>query len=66
MQKLHFVFMDGTEQVRETEEPSELFILHKDDIPAGVEHIDVMPGFFTAETGDEGFMLIPCYEGSHY
>ena len=66
MQKLHFVFMDGTEQVRETGEPSGRFVLHKDEIPAGVEHIDVMPGLFTAETGDEGFMLIPCYEGSHY
>lgn len=51
MQKLHFVFMDGTEQVRETGEPSGRFILHKDEIPAGVEHIDVMPGFSPLKPG---------------
>ena len=66
MPKLRFIFMDGTEQIREIEEPSKLFILHKDKIQSGVKYIDIMPDFFTAEAGDDGFMLIPCYEGSHY
>lgn len=66
MQKLHFVFMNGTEEIREIDEPSESFILRKEDIPSGVRHIDVMPEFFTAKTGEDGFLLIPSIEGSHY
>ncbi|MBR4210808.1 MAG: hypothetical protein IKR84_00250, partial [Oscillibacter sp.] len=31
-----------------------------------MEYIDVMPESFSAETGTEGFLLIPSIEGSHY
>ena len=66
MQKLHFVFMDGTEQTREIEDPADIFTLRKEDIPANVKYADVMPDLFNAETGMEGFLLIPSIEGSHY
>lgn len=66
MQKLRFTFMDGTEKIREIDDPSDHFVLSKKDIPAGVKHIDLMPDLFTAETGGEGFLFIPSIEGSHY
>ena len=65
MQKLHFVFMDGREEDREIGDPSELFTLLAGEIPAGVKYIDVMPDRFTAETGDQGFMLIPNVANPH-
>lgn len=66
MQKLRFVFADGKEQIREIADPAELFVLRKEEIPSGTKHIDVMPELFTAQAGEEGFLLIPSIEGSHY
>ena len=66
MQKLHFVSMNGTEWFREVEAPSDCLKIHKEDIPADVKYIDVMPDYFTVETGTEGFLFIPSIEGSHY
>ena len=66
MQKIRFVFTDGREEPRETGEPAEVFTLPREEIPEGVKYIDVMPDFFSAETGTEGFLLIPSIEGSHY
>ena len=66
MQKLRFIFVDGREEIRDIEEPSGLFVLGKDEIPSGVKYIDVMPDLFTAEAGDDGFMLIPNFEWTHY
>ena len=66
MQKLRFVFMNGSEQVQEVKDPSDIFTIRKEDIPADVKYVDVMPDYFTAETGMDGFLLIPSIEGSHY
>ena len=48
MQKLRFVFMDNREETREIEDPAETFTLRREEIPAGVRHIDVMPEYFSA------------------
>jgi len=66
MQKLHLVFMDGTERDLPVPEPEENLIVPAASLPGCIRYLDLMPDFFTAETGTDGFMLIPCYEGSHY
>ena len=66
MQKLHFVLMDGAEQSRDIEDPVNLLTIRREEIPADVKYIDVMPDYFSAETGTDGFLLISSIEGSHY
>ena len=66
MQKLRFVFTDKTVQEMEVPDFDEVLNIPADSIPENVQYIDLMPEYFTAETGDDGFMLIASIEGSHY
>ena len=66
MQKLRFLLMNGAELIREAEEPSNYLKIRKEEIPADTKYIDVMPDYFSAETGTDGFLFIPSIEGSHY
>ena len=66
MQKVRFVFVDGREETCEIEDPAEVFTFPREEIPTGVTYIDVMPDYFNAAAGTEGFLLIPSIEGSHY
>ena len=66
MQKLCFVLNSGAELIREIEEPSDILKIRKEDIPEDTKYIDIMPDYFSAETGTEGFLFIPSIEGSHY
>ena len=66
MQKLHFVLMDGSERTGEIDAPADSLTIRKEEIPAGVKYVDVMPDYFSAETGTDGFLFIPSIEGSHY
>ena len=51
MQKLHLVMMDGTERDLSVPEPEETIIVRRDSLPENIKHLDLMPGYFTAETG---------------
>jgi len=66
MQKLHYVFIDGSTKDIPIDETKECVKIRREEIPANVKYMDFMPELFTAEAGDEGFMLIPSVEGSHH
>lgn len=66
MQKLHYVFIDGSTKDIPIDETMECVKIRREEIPVNVKYMDFMPELFTAEAGDEGFMLIPSVEGSHY
>lgn len=48
------------------DDPGETLTIPKGSLPENTKFVDLMPDYFTAEAGDEGFMLISSIEGSHY
>ena len=66
MQLIRYVLSDGTRKDIPIEEPADRLVIGKDSLPDDLQYLDVLPDYFTANAGDEGFMLIPCIEGSHY
>ena len=66
MQILRYVFMDGSSRCEEIAEPQGRVVIARDAVPADVKYMDFMPELFTAETGDDGFLMIPSVEGSHH
>ena len=59
MQKLHCVMMDGSVKDVAIRNPEAKVTIGKDLLPENIDHFDFMPDYFTAETGDDGFMLVP-------
>ncbi|MBQ9774546.1 MAG: hypothetical protein IJW17_00760 [Lentisphaeria bacterium] len=66
MQLIRCVLLDDTVKDISIAEPEESLIIRKNSIPDNTKYLDVMPEYLTANVGDEGFMLIPSIEGSHY
>ena len=66
MQILRYVFMDGSSRCEEIAEPQGRVVIARDAVPENVKYMDFMPEHFTAETGDDGFLMIPSVEGSHH
>ena len=65
MQLIRCVMLDDTVQNISVPEPEDILVIGKKTLPGNIKYIDVLPDYFTADTGDDGFMLIPSVEGSH-
>lgn len=66
MQLIRSVLLDGTVKDIPVRELEGSLIISKNSLPDNIKYLDVLSDCFTANAGDEGFMLIPSIEGSHY
>ena len=66
MQLIRCVLSDGSVKEISIPEPEERLVISKNSLPDNIKYLDVLPDYLTADAGDEGFMLIPSIEGSHY
>jgi len=66
MQLIRCVLSDGSVKKISIPEPVEKLVISQNTLPDNIDHLDVLPDYLTADAGDEGFMLIPSIEGSHY
>lgn len=58
-QNLHCIMMDGTVRDIPVKKTGKKVMIEKDTLPGNIDYFDFMPDYFTAETGDDGFMLVP-------